>query len=151
MDARTITSGLSVSPQITADDLQAIADQGFRAIICNRPDGEGMDQPNFEEIETAAQALGLRRPICRSPPARCGTRMPRPSAPSDRAARPGAGLLPHRHALGDALVAGRGRPKPLPTSSPPRKAAGYDMNGVVRRIANGGKTPTDRGDASSTW
>jgi sulfide:quinone oxidoreductase len=60
MDARTITSGLSVSPQITADDLQAVADQGFRAIICNRPDGEGMDQPNFEEIETAAQALGLQ-------------------------------------------------------------------------------------------
>jgi sulfide:quinone oxidoreductase len=27
------------------------------------------------------------------------------------------------------------------------KAAGYDMGGVVRRIANGGKTPTDRADA----
>jgi sulfide:quinone oxidoreductase len=27
------------------------------------------------------------------------------------------------------------------------KAAGYDMNGVARRIANGGKTPTDTGDA----
>jgi sulfide:quinone oxidoreductase len=26
-------------------------------------------------------------------------------------------------------------------------AAGYDMNGVARRIANGGKTPTDTGDA----
>lgn len=28
------------------------------------------------------------------------------------------------------------------------KAAGYDMNGIARRIANGGKTPTDTGDAS---
>lgn len=28
------------------------------------------------------------------------------------------------------------------------KSAGYDMAGVVRRIANGGKTPTDRADAS---
>ncbi len=27
------------------------------------------------------------------------------------------------------------------------KAAGYDMGGVVRRIVNGGKTPTDTGDA----
>ncbi len=27
------------------------------------------------------------------------------------------------------------------------KAAGYDMNGVARRIANGGMTPTDTGDA----
>jgi sulfide:quinone oxidoreductase len=28
------------------------------------------------------------------------------------------------------------------------KAAGYDMSGVVRRIANGGKTPTDVADFS---
>jgi sulfide:quinone oxidoreductase len=39
---------------------------------------------------------------------------------------------------------------PLPTSSPPPRQAGYDMGGVVRRIANGGKTPTDVGDAKLT-
>jgi sulfide:quinone oxidoreductase len=61
MDARTITSGLSVSPQITADDLARPSPrQGFRAIICNRPDGEGMDQPTFEEIEAAAEAARAR-------------------------------------------------------------------------------------------
>ncbi|MEP5757844.1 MAG: sulfur transferase domain-containing protein [Litoreibacter sp.] len=32
---------------------------GFRAIICNRPDGEGADQPSFEEIEKAAKKVGL--------------------------------------------------------------------------------------------
>jgi uncharacterized protein (TIGR01244 family) len=53
------SSGLSVSPQITAEDLPAIADQGFRAIICNRPDGEGMDQPTFEEIEPPPGRSGL--------------------------------------------------------------------------------------------
>jgi sulfide:quinone oxidoreductase len=28
------------------------------------------------------------------------------------------------------------------------KQAGYDMSGVVRRIANGGKTPVDQADVS---
>jgi sulfide:quinone oxidoreductase len=32
---------------------------GFRSIICNRPDGEGNDQPTFSEIEEAARAAGL--------------------------------------------------------------------------------------------
>ena len=31
---------------------------GFRAIICNRPDGEGADQPTFDEIAEAFAALG---------------------------------------------------------------------------------------------
>jgi len=59
MDARTITAGLSVSPQISAADVQTVADHGFRAIICNRPDGEEVDQPSFDEIETVARGLGL--------------------------------------------------------------------------------------------
>ena len=50
MDIKTLTANLSVTPQITASDMQAIKDAGFRAIICNRPDGEGADQPTFEEI-----------------------------------------------------------------------------------------------------
>ena len=54
MDIKKINSKLSVSPQIDAKDLAAIAKLGFRSIICNRPDGEGADQPTFKEIETAA-------------------------------------------------------------------------------------------------
>ena len=59
MQINKVTDALSVSPQITAEDVAAIRDAGFRAIICNRPDGEGADQPNFEEIEAAARAAGL--------------------------------------------------------------------------------------------
>ncbi|MEC9310260.1 MAG: sulfur transferase domain-containing protein, partial [Pseudomonadota bacterium] len=59
MDFKTLTSGLSVSPQITIADLPAIRDAGYRAIICNRPDGEGADQPTFDEIQAAAEKLGL--------------------------------------------------------------------------------------------
>ena len=41
MDLRKITEKVSVSPQITVEDMAAIKAAGFRAIICNRPDGEG--------------------------------------------------------------------------------------------------------------
>lgn len=56
MAFRQITDAFSASPQITPGDIAAIRAAGFRAIICNRPDGEGPGQPGFEEIETAAAA-----------------------------------------------------------------------------------------------
>ena len=59
MDARRVTEELSVSPQISAADVPAIAAAGYRSIICNRPDGEGPGQPPFEEIEAAAKASGV--------------------------------------------------------------------------------------------
>jgi len=59
MDIRKITDELSVAPQISAQDVAAIAAAGFRAVICNRPDGESSDQPCCEEIESAVKANGL--------------------------------------------------------------------------------------------
>jgi sulfide:quinone oxidoreductase len=59
MDIRKITEELSVAPQIRADDISAIAAAGFRAVICNRPDGESSDQPCCEDIEAAVKASGL--------------------------------------------------------------------------------------------
>ena len=56
MDIRKITDELSVAPQISACDIGAIAVAGFRAVICNRPDGESSDQPCCQEIETAVIA-----------------------------------------------------------------------------------------------
>lgn len=59
MDTKPITEALSVAGQIAADDLAAIRDAGFRAIVCNRPDGEAADQPPFADIAAAARAAGL--------------------------------------------------------------------------------------------
>ena len=53
MDIRKITATFSVTGQIAPADLPAIAQAGFRAIICNRPDGEAADQAGFREIEQA--------------------------------------------------------------------------------------------------
>ena len=59
MDIRKISPECAVSSQITVGDLADIRDAGFRGIVCNRPDGETADQPSFDEIRTAAQALGI--------------------------------------------------------------------------------------------
>jgi sulfide:quinone oxidoreductase len=59
MDIRKITDELSVAPQIHVAEVPAIAAAGFRAVICNRPDGESSDQPCGSDIEAAVKAHGL--------------------------------------------------------------------------------------------
>ena len=59
LDIRKINDRVSVSPQIAAEDVEAIKAAGFTAIVNNRPDGEAPDQPNSAEIEAAAKAAGL--------------------------------------------------------------------------------------------
>ena len=56
---RPIADGFVVAPQIRPDQVPAIADAGFTTIICNRPDGEADDQPDFAGVRAAAEKLGL--------------------------------------------------------------------------------------------
>lgn len=59
-DIRQVTDGFSVAPQISPDDVQAIADAGYKTIIANRPDGEGgIFQPRMGAIRKSAEDLGL--------------------------------------------------------------------------------------------
>jgi sulfide:quinone oxidoreductase len=59
MDIRKITDDFSVSPQISAADVPAIAAAGFRAVVCNRPDGEAPGQPLSGDVAAAVTASGL--------------------------------------------------------------------------------------------
>ncbi len=59
MELKRINEHVSVSPQISPDDVAAIKAAGFTAIVNNRPDGEAPDQPSSEQIEAAATAAGL--------------------------------------------------------------------------------------------
>ncbi len=59
MDAKQVTPFLSVSPQLTLQDLAVLKSQGFRTIINNRPDGEEDRQTTSDELRSAAQGLGL--------------------------------------------------------------------------------------------
>lgn len=60
MNIRSLTPALAVTEQITAANVAAIADAGYRTIVCNRPDGESEDQTAYIEIEQAAVARGLQ-------------------------------------------------------------------------------------------
>jgi sulfide:quinone oxidoreductase len=148
MQLNKVTDALSVSPQITAEDVTAIRDAGFRAIICNRPDGEGADQPTFEEIEAAAKSAGLEM---RYQPITSGMVQ---DADADAFGQtlmqlPGPVLAYCRTGTRSATLwsLSQAKTRPVPEILAATKAAGYDMAGVARRIVNGGRTPTDTGDA----
>ena len=148
MELKKISEKFTVSPQIAADDVATLKSAGFKAIICNRPDGEGGDQPSFAEIEAAAKEAGLEALYV---PVVAG------KVSDDDVAAFGAALkdLP-RPVLAYCRTGTRSatlwsfhesQKRPMHEILAATKAAGYDMNGVARRIANGGKTPTDTGDA----
>ena len=59
MDITKLGGRISVSPQIDLADVAEIAAQGFRSIICNRPDGEEQGQPSAAIIEAEARKHGL--------------------------------------------------------------------------------------------
>ncbi|BFM04166.1 hypothetical protein Psyaliredsea_28130 [Psychrobacter alimentarius] len=50
---------VSFTGQITPDQVPMIAENGFKTIINNRPDGEEPNQPTSAEIEAAAKEAGL--------------------------------------------------------------------------------------------
>ncbi len=59
MDIRPITPDFAASPQISVADVATAAAQGYRTLICNRPDGEEPGQPDWAAIEAAAKAAGM--------------------------------------------------------------------------------------------
>jgi uncharacterized protein (TIGR01244 family) len=59
MEIRQINDEYSVTGQISLADLDEIKAQGFKSIVCNRPDHEQPDQPEFEDIAARADELGL--------------------------------------------------------------------------------------------
>ena len=60
MDIRRISPDYAVSPQIEPEDLPEIAAQGFRTVVCNRPDSENPMELSSEVMRVAVEAAGLR-------------------------------------------------------------------------------------------
>ena len=134
MDIRKITDELSVAPQILAAEVPAIAAAGFRAVICNRPDGETSDQPCCSDIEAAVKAHGL---VWRSQPVRSGAvtfadaqefgvllaELPKPVLAYCRSGTRCATLW---------CLSQAGK-RPLPDILGRTQEAGYDMTAVMQR------------------
>jgi len=57
---KPLSADFSVAPQLSADDMAAVAAAGFRSVIINRPDfEEGPAQPTAQDVMAAAHAAGL--------------------------------------------------------------------------------------------
>lgn len=150
MQVKTIDVTISVSEQLNAGDVAALAKSGFRSVICNRPDGEGADQPAFAEIAKAAEKAGLAAaylPVITGKVsdadaesfAKLLQTLPKPVLAYCRSGTRSATLW----SLAQAASG-----KSLPEILAATKAAGHDMSAVARRIANGGRTPLDQAAAS---
>lgn len=59
MNIHRINDEFSFSKQLELTDIAQIHVQGFRSIICNRPDGEGSNQPTIDEIKAEAELYSL--------------------------------------------------------------------------------------------
>ncbi|MEP1706482.1 MAG: sulfur transferase domain-containing protein, partial [Marinobacter sp.] len=59
MDIRRIDDTISVSPQLTVEDVGEAAKLGFKTLVANRPDAEEPGQPGMADIEAAAHANGM--------------------------------------------------------------------------------------------
>ena len=59
MDIKVVSPYLSVSSQITVNDIQSIAQQGYKVIINNRPDKESDDQAMSADLAESAKSYDI--------------------------------------------------------------------------------------------
>lgn len=59
MELRKIDDQITVTPQISVDDVAEIARLGFKTVVANRPDHEEPGQPAMADLEAAARANDL--------------------------------------------------------------------------------------------
>lgn len=149
MDLRSLSDELSVGPQITPAEVRAVAEAGYRSIVCNRPDGETADQPSFSEIRSVARAVGLQ---ARHLPVVSGhlkdedvqefsvllRDLPKPALAYCRTGMRSTTLW----ALSQA-----GR-QSVPSLLARTQSAGYDLSGVAQRLAHGSRKPQEALDVA---
>jgi len=137
VNIKTLTDEFSVSPQILASQFGELVELGFRSVVCNRPDGEGNDQPLFEEIRVAAEAHGLQAAYL---PVKSGkvndADVEGFSAALDELPKPVLAFCrtgTRSVTLWSLANAERLQPAEILATA---KGAGFDMSAVVRRIAD---------------
>lgn len=135
---KKLTDEISVSPQILPSDLAGLRAAGFKSLICNRPDGEVADQPLFSDIVSVATAAGMEAryipiavgEVCDADVASFAAavaEMPKPVLAYCRSGTRSATVW----AISEA-----GR-KPASEIVDIARSAGYDVTGVMRRLAFG--------------
>lgn len=60
MNIQKIDDNFGVTGQIAPEQMKAVAEAGYKAIVCARPDNEEPGQPSFAEVARAAEQHGLQ-------------------------------------------------------------------------------------------
>lgn len=70
IQTQAVDESLSITAQLRPEDMERVAQAGFRSVINNRPDFEGgPTQPLSADLERAARAAGLQYRHLPVPPA----------------------------------------------------------------------------------
>jgi len=144
MKLSKINDQFTVSDQIAVSDLSEIAQQGFKTIYCNRPDGESSDQPNFEEIDRAAKEIGLKinyLPVTMDKIS--DDDIAQFSSSFEQAAKP---VLSYCRSGMRSLTLWslkEAEHTPLPELLSIGKSAGFNMSGLSLRLASGKQMPSN--------
>ncbi|MFL0355976.1 TIGR01244 family sulfur transferase [Erythrobacter sp. GH1-10] len=135
MEIRPVTDDLAVAPQIQPEDAQALAERGFLAVICNRPDGEEPGQPDVASIRAGVEAAGLHfhhLPVS-------GGAFPQAAIDAFREVRrgtPGKVLAYCRTGTRSITLETLANPRGLSVEErlENARAAGYDLSGLTDRL-----------------
>ena len=60
MNLTQLTEKVFVCGQIQPQDASELKKQGFGTIICNRPDGEEMNQPTAAQVQVSVEGEGMK-------------------------------------------------------------------------------------------
>lgn len=57
---RQLEADLRTTGQLSVEDIKALAEEGVKTLIFNRPDQESEDQPDTAELKKTAEDLGMQ-------------------------------------------------------------------------------------------
>lgn len=139
-----LAEGIFVSDQILAEDLKEIALMGIKTIMCHRPDGEGADQPNFEELSNAAKKLKIKAHYL---PVVAGKitddEVAEFSQIFSEADKPVLGFCRSGMRASSLWALSQGKSLGLAKVMNAGKDAGYDLSGLTERIAGSKEATLD--------
>ncbi|WP_273789455.1 TIGR01244 family sulfur transferase [Bartonella sp. ML70XJBT] len=60
MNLQQIDPDIFIGAQMNIENIKTLAEAGFKTIICNRPDHEEPDHPDFSSIKMVANDYGIK-------------------------------------------------------------------------------------------
>ncbi len=137
MEIREVDEDFAVAGQISPESMARLAERGFVAVICNRPDAEEPGQPGIDAMRAAAQDAGL---AFHHIPVSGGT-FPEPAIAAFRAVRLGTDgpmLAYCRTGTRSITLETLANPhnRPLSRRLQDAQVAGYDLSAMADRFGD---------------